>query len=218
MDRIIKVKGNGHISVKPDQTKIEMVLSDSRPTYDAVVKLSTAMTELLRISLTKLGFDKKDIRTSYFDIGPDYEEYTDEQGEQKQRCVGYKYTHGMHLDFGIDSKLLAQCIKAVVDCPAKPEFKVSYSIKDRESVKNLIIGKAVADARKKAEVLSQAAGISLGSIQTMEYEWGDIEFVSHTDLTLSDAVYDNSNASFKLNIEPENVEANDTVTVVWSIL
>ena len=46
MDRIIKVTGNGRISVKPDLTRVEMILSDSRPTYDAVVKLSTAMTEL----------------------------------------------------------------------------------------------------------------------------------------------------------------------------
>ena len=85
-------------------------------------------------------------------------------------------------------------------------------------MKNLIIGKAVADARKKAEVLSQAAGISLGSIQTMEYNWDDIQFISNTDIALSDELYDNESSNFKLNIEPEDVEATDTVTVIWSIL
>ena len=218
MDRIIKVTGNGRISVKPDLTRVEMILSDSRPTYDAVVKLSTAMTELLRISLSKIGFDKKDIRTEFFDISPYYEDYMDDKDEHKQRFLGHKYTHGMRLEFPNDSKLLGQCIKAIASCPAKPEFKVSYTIKDTESLKNLIIGKAVADARKKAEVLSQAAGISLGSIQTMEYNWDDIQVISNTDIALSDELYDNESSNFKLNIEPEDVEATDTVTVIWSIL
>lgn len=218
MDRIIKVTGKGHISVKPDLTRIEMILSDSRPTYDAVVKLSTAMTELLRISLSKLGFDKRDIHTEFFDISPYYEDYIDEKDEHRQRFVGHRYTHGMRLEFPNDSKLLGLCVKAIATCPARPEFKISYTIKDTEAIKNLIIGKAVADARKKAEVLSQAAGISLGSIQTMEYNWDEIEFVSHTDISFSDEIYDSVDSNFKLNIEPEDVEAADTVEVIWSIL
>ena len=103
-------------------------------------------------------------------------------------------------------------------CPAKPEYKIRYTIADTEAVKNLIIGKAVADARKKAEVLTQAAGIRLGAIQTMEYTWDEIEFVSSTDVSISDTVEETITASARFNVEPENVEASDSVTVIWSIV
>ena len=52
----------------------------------------------------------------------------------------------------------------------------------------------------------------------MEYNWDDIQFISNTDIALSDELYDNESSNFKLNIEPEDVEATDTVTVIWSIL
>lgn len=204
MDRVIKVTGKGYISVKPDVTRIDVTLSQSEASYDAAIRRSTAMTELLRVNLVKLGFDKKDIRTITFNLEANGNEV--------------RYNHVLRLEFANDNKLLGQCIKAIVGSPAKPVFKLTYTIKDSESVKNLIIGKAVADARKKAEVLSQAAGISLGSIQTMEYDWDDMELVSRTEIDFGDDIYKNESSNFKLNIEPEDIEASDTVAVIWSIL
>lgn len=55
-----------------------------------------------------------------------------------------------------------------------PEFRISYIVADPETVKNELIGKAVEDAMKKAEVLAKAARLTLGSIQTVDYSWGEI--------------------------------------------
>ena len=146
------------------------------------------------------------------------EDQIDENGEVHQIFQGYKYVHGMKLDFPNNADFLGKVITVLSSCPAKPEYKIRYTIADTEAVKNLIIGKAVADARKKAEVLTQAAGIRLGAIQTMEYTWDEIEFVSSTDVSISDTVEETITASARFNVEPENVEASDSVTVIWSIV
>ena len=218
MERIIKVKGKGCVTVKPDTTRIDMVLSGSDATYEAAGKLATAMTELLKVKLSGIGFLKDNIKTTYFDISPYYEDQIDENGEVHQIFQGYKYVHGMKLDFPNNADFLGKVITVLSSCPAKPEYKIRYTIADTEAVKNLIIGKAVADARKKAEVLTQAAGIRLGAIQTMEYTWDEIEFVSSTDVSISDTVEETITASARFNVEPENVEASDSVTVIWSIV
>ena len=89
MERIINVKGKGCVSVKPDTTRIDMVLSGSDATYEAAGKLATAMTELLKVKLSGIGFLKDNIKTTYFDISPYYEDQIDENGEVHQIFQGY---------------------------------------------------------------------------------------------------------------------------------
>ena len=53
-------------------------------------------------------------------------------------------------------------------------------MKDPESAKNELLGKAVKDAKEKAAVLTSAGGVTLKDIQSIDYSWGEIEFeVSH---------------------------------------
>ena len=65
---------------------------------------------------------------------------------------------------------------ALANCGAKAEFRISYTVKDPEAAKNLLLGKAVADAKEKAAVLTQAGGVALREIQSIDYSWGEIDF------------------------------------------
>lgn len=58
----------------------------------------------------------------------------------------------------------------------RPEFHLSYTVKDREASKNVLLGKAVADAKTRAAVLTQAAGVTLKDIQSIDYSRGEIDF------------------------------------------
>lgn len=50
------------------------------------------------------------------------------------------------------------------------------TVKDPESAKNKLLGKAVKDAKEKAAVLTSAGDVTLKDIQSIDYSWGEIEF------------------------------------------
>ena len=79
-------------------------------------------------------------------------------------------------------------------------------------------GKAVKDSLKKASVLAEASDVKLGKIINIDYSWGEIDFVSKPLQEMSvrccaeDAC---SPASYDMDIEPDDIDITDTVTVVW---
>ena len=67
---------------------------------------------------------------------------------------------------------------------------------------------------EKAEILTNAAGLSLGAIQTIDYSWGEIKKeVRPVDRGLTSP----SDVPCDMAIEPDDIEIADTVTVVWEI-
>ena len=50
-------------------------------------------------------------------------------------------------------------------------FYVAHTVKDPEA-KNVLLGKAIDDAKEKSSVLTQAAGVTLKAIQSIDYSWG----------------------------------------------
>lgn len=108
----------------------------------------------------------------------------------------------------------------VARLPAKPEFHVEYTVKDTEGAKNELLAKAVVDSRVKVQVLTEAAGVQLGQIITIDYSWGEIEFASRPMNRLAEPImaYDAAKeSSYDFDIEPDDIEVEDTVTVVWSL-
>ena len=58
------------------------------------------------------------------------------------------------------------------------------------------------------------------TIQSIDYSWGEIEFeVSPINRLMKSCtpVVACADSSYELDIEPDDVEVNDTVTVVWEI-
>ena len=122
--------------------------------------------------------------------------------------------------FGFEASDLKTLSFDVAMSSLKPEFRLSYTVKDPEAVKNELLGKAVKDAVSKAEVLSSAAGLKLGEIQNMDYSWGRVDFeIQPMDkcLALCQESPITGGASYDLDIEPDDIDVQDTVTVVWEI-
>ena len=51
---------------------------------------------------------------------------------------------------------------------------------DKEKAKNELIGRAVKDSMEKASVLAEASGAKLGNIMSIDYSWGEMDFVSRS--------------------------------------
>ncbi len=220
MERTLRVTGKGKISVKPDLIQLQMTLEGTRADYEEALELSSKETGELRDCFGAIGFMPTDVKTMNFTINTQYESYQDQDKSWKQRFVGYQYVHSMKLEFDADNERLGRVLYALAHCSIHPEFHIVYTIKDREAAKNQLLGKAVQDAAVKAGVLAEAAEVTLGELLTIDYSWGEMDFTVRPmtkRLEATRAMADNAVGSYALNIEPDNIEVTDTVTVVWRL-
>ena len=217
MERTIRVTGRGKLSVHPDTTRLLLNLEGLEKNYDAALRLSAEKTGKLRNTLEKLGFDRKDLKTRHFSVDADYESYLDKQDNWKKKFRGYRFTHGMKVEFPSDNDRLGKILYAIGKCEAKPEFRLEYTVSDPGAAKDALLRKAVADSRAKAELLTEAAGTVLGELQTIDYSWGELEFVTRPVEQLYCSEVDAACPGYAMDIEPEDIDVTDTVTVVWQL-
>lgn len=215
--RILRVTGKGQIKVKPDVTRITITLNGIKKEYPKTLEFAAADTEKLKAILKPFGFESADVKTLRFDVNSEYESH-EEHGHYKRYFVGYKYEHVLKVEFDSDNERLGKILYALANAPIAPELRLSYTVKDPEAAKNLLLGNAVNDAVAKAEVLAKAANVSLKEIQSIDYSWGTINFEIEPMRGVGMCAKECAEESFDMNIEPDDIEVSDTVTVVWEIV
>ncbi|MBO7668933.1 MAG: SIMPL domain-containing protein [Firmicutes bacterium] len=219
--RTIRVTGKGSVSVKPDTTRLTVTLRGTYKDYQETLSRSARDTEALKDVLQSLGFERGELKTLSFDVDTRYESVQDQGRNFRQVFVGYEYTHMTKLDFPSDNELLGRTLYALAASELKPEFRLSYTVKDQEAVKNELLGRAVEDALAKARVLTRAAGVSLKEILNIDYSWAEVSFEVQPlrrslEADMATGVM-NAKASYDMDIEPDDIRVSDTVTVVWEI-
>ena len=218
--KTIRVTGRGQLKVHPDMTRITITLEGIHKDYAKTLRQSSGDTEELKTLLTQFGFERTDLKTLSFSVDAQHESYK-VKDEWKRRFLGYKYSHVMKVEFESDKLRLGKILYALANCPLNPEFRLSYTVKDPEAAKNELLGKAVRDAIAKAGVLTAAAGQKLGGMQSIDYSWGEINFEyspMREDCFCEKLMAPTSGGSLDMDIEPDDIEVRDTVTVVWEIV
>ena len=218
--RTIRVTGKGQIKVRPDMTRITMTLTGLYKEYGETLRRSSADTEVLKDVLAEFGFERSDLKTLSFNVDTEYESYRDRNNDYKQKFVGYRFNHILKVEFESDNDRLGKILFALANCKVKPEFRISYTVKDPEAPKNLLLGKAVTDAKEKAVALTQAGAVTLKDIQSIDYSWGEIDFEYRPmrgDVLMERCDAPLAAKSYNLDIEPDDIDVSDNVTVVWEI-
>ena len=202
-------------------TRITITLDGQNKEYDKILEQSSKDTEALKDILENQGFDRSDVKSLMFNVATRYESYQTRDKSWRERFVGYELKHVVKVEFNSDNTRLGKILFALANAKAiHPDFRISYTVKDKEASKNELLGKAIADAKAKAAVLTGAAGVTLKDIKTIDYSWGEIEFEyspMRGDMLCKAAMVDESCGSFDMDIEPDDIDVSDTVTVVWEI-
>jgi len=216
-NREIVVKGIGKASTAPDLIVLNMNLEASDMDYEKTMRRGSEMLDALRTAITSAGHDGKEMKTTAFNINTRYESYR-ENGGHKQRFAGYSCHHGLKLEFDLDMALLGTTLGAIAGCEASPNFNIKFSIKDPNAVSEQLLESAVENAKQKAAVLAKAAGVTLGAIRRIDYNWSEHHLYSQTDYLMDGgALMCCEAAPMALDIEPEDINISDTATVVWAI-
>lgn len=217
MEKTMRVTGKGKLSVKPDMIRLLLDTTKVCPTYEEALRRSSEQTEELKNCFEKLGFARTNLKTLRFNVDTEYENYRDENNVWKNRFLGYRFTHNMKLEFDADNEWLGRVLYHLAQTECRPEFRIHYTVKDTEAAKNKLLAKAVEDSKEKAKVLAEAAGVTLGAIVTIDYSWGELEiFSAPVERCMMSAANDAAD-SYRMDIEPDDIDVTDTVTVVWEI-
>ena len=216
----IRVTGRGMLKLKPDVTRVMITLTGCYKEYEETLRRSSEDTESLKDVLEKLGFDRTDLKTTNFNVQVKNESYQAKDHSWKERFVGYEFYHSMKLEFDSDRERLGKILYALAHAEVQPELRLSYTVKDAEAAKNALLGAAVSDARAKAMVLAAASGVKLDGILRIDYSRSDPTFEVRP---MAAGVYMAKNdgadmcRSYDMDIEPEDIEVEDVVTLVWRI-
>lgn len=153
----ISVTGEATVSVPPDQAQIDGgVTSDAKTAREASDANNAAMGKVL-LALKGAGIDEKDYQTSRLSLQPQYA--PNRSGSSP--VVGYRASNRVTVRLR-DVNKVAGIIDVLVGAGANELGGINFVVSQASKLLDDIRDKAVADARRKAEIYAKAAGVTLG--------------------------------------------------------
>ncbi len=165
----ITVTGTGQVSAAPDMAQVSAgVVSESARATDAVKATSAAMQKVLA-ALDAAGIEKKYVQTNRFDVSPVYADGSARGG--RPTVVGYRATNQVQVEVhGVDK--VGAVLDALVGAGANELGGISFGIAETAPLLDDARRKAIADARRKAEIYAREAGVALGRVITIDESGG----------------------------------------------
>jgi uncharacterized protein YggE len=158
----ISVTGEASISAPPDLAQIDAgVASDAKTAREASEANNAAMGKVLA-ALKGAGIDEKDYQTSRLSLQPQYANRPGYSGSAPTAIVGYRASNRVTVKLH-DVAKVASVIDTVVAAGANDIGNINFSVSQVSKLLDDARDKAVADARRKAEIYAKAAGVTLGA-------------------------------------------------------
>ena len=216
--RTITVKGTGSVSIKPDYVVLSMALETRSDNYEKAMREASIKIDELKSVIEGMGFEKDCLKTTDFNVSAEYENKKCD-GTYQRIFSGWVVRHHLRLSFDLDTKALSRALVTVAACIADPELSVSFTVKNPADVNEALLKSAAENARKKAEILCKASGVTLGSLISIDYNWSEVNVYSRTHYGAEcDTLRACAADSYSVDIEPDDINASDTVCFVWEIL
>jgi uncharacterized protein YggE len=153
----VSVTGEATVSVAPDQAQIDGgVTSDARTAREAAEANNAAMGKVLQ-ALKGAGIEEKDFQTSRLSLQPQYA--PNRTGPSP--VTGYRASNRVTVRVRDVSKV-AGVIDVLVGAGANDIGGINFTVSQPSKHLDDAREKAVADARRKAEIYARAAGVTLG--------------------------------------------------------
>lgn len=161
----LSVTGSGKVSAAPDIAEISMgVLTHGATAREALAANSEAMASLLE-TLKQHGIASKDVQTTQIQVMPQYSQPQPgnqiQRGEFVPRVVGYNVTNMVQVTARDISKL-GTVLDAVVQAGANQMHGIAFRINEPEKLLDQARKRAMADAKRKADLLAGEANMVVG--------------------------------------------------------
>ena len=158
----ITVSGEGRVDLAPDMATITLGVTTQSPTAGVALSDNSARVAEVLAQLTAAGIEARDIQTSGLSLNPQFN-YDTTNGNQTPEIVGYIAMNNVTVRVrALDS--LGGVMDAAVKNGANQFNGLVFGLIEPEPSMDEARKRAVADAKRKAALYAEAAGVTLGPI------------------------------------------------------
>lgn len=211
--RTLQVNGYATLSIPPDSIELKITLETISKEYSLAVKTNAKALAALKNSLYGASITDDEVKTSGYTVNTRYENQRQPNGEYKNVFTGYCVITSLKLDIAYNMEKLNAVINAITTSGAECEYNIRFYVSNHQATKNKLIALAVEDAKTKAGLLAQAAGVELIGIESITYDKNIADAYSQTDYRPRMMAAANDSIS----VEPESVVIKDKVNIIWEI-
>jgi uncharacterized protein YggE len=165
-ERTVTVAATGTVSVQPDIAHVSAgVVSEADTAREALQRNSDTMKQLID-GLKSGGVDAKDIRTTTFRVEPRYD---NPRNGRAASVVGYRVVNQVTIT-ARDLAKLGELLDKLVGLGANQMGSISFEVSSAETLKDEARKQAMANALRRARLLAEAAGATVGEALTIAEE------------------------------------------------
>ncbi len=163
--RVITVEGYAEREVEPDMAVITVGVTTKEATPAAAIDANSASAAKVIAAARKAGLADRDIRTGSISLNQAFRNSRTTSGYE-QVPDGYTVTNVVTLRVR-DLPKLGAVLRDTVDEGANRISGLSFDVADSSKLRDELRKAAVADAKRRAEMLAEAAGARLGAVRTI---------------------------------------------------
>ena len=167
----LSISGRGEVSATPDMATITMgVVSQAKTAAEALADNNARLSGVFSV-LDDAGVEDRDRQTSGLSVQPNWFHPRNSDAENPPRITGYTVSNRLMVRIR-DLDKLGEILDAVVRDGANQFQGLSFGVTDPAPLIEAARKAAVADALNKANLYTDALGISLGDIQNLSESGG----------------------------------------------
>lgn len=162
----LSVTGMGTAYLAPDIAYLYLGVHTEKQTAVDAMNANNTQTVAVIKALTDFGIDPKDVRTTNFSIYP-IDKY-DPQTNQPTGEKTYSVDNTVYVTVR-DIKKLGDLLDTMVKAGANTVNSIQFDVANKDEALKGARADAVKDATAKAKELADAAGVTLGAIQSVSF-------------------------------------------------
>lgn len=161
----IMVTGEGRVDAAPDIVRLSLgVTTQGRRAQDAV-SANNAPMQALMAALSDAGIPQEDIQTSRFSVSPMWDRSNSNAGAAP-RIAGYVVSNQLSVTLR-DLLRLGEILDQLIAEGGNEFNGLSFDLEESSEALAEARRRAVADARARAALYAEAAGVTLGPLQSL---------------------------------------------------
>lgn len=208
--RTISVTGRGEVAAVPDMAVLTLGVETEAPSAEGALSANTEAVHRVIGTVRERGIDDRDIQTSSLQVYPVYERRPQQTGPGPEGSVsGFRVSNQVTVRIR-DLEMIGEALSASVEAGANRIGGLAFSVSDPAALMDEARRKAVADARKTAALLAEAAGAGLGPVRSISETAGHDPFPR-------DGMTMRAEAAMAVPIEAGESIIAASVSVVWDL-
>lgn len=171
-DRVITTTGQGTVETVPDMATISLGVTHEAKRADSALALASEAVREVLSRLEQAGIAPNDIQTNNLSLQPVWSRPTSGTNTPA-RITGFVASNSLSVRVR-DLEKLGDILDVVVQEGANTFNGLQFSLQDPEPAMAAARADAVRDAMARAQQLAEAAGVTLGPVQSISENTGSV--------------------------------------------